>query len=186
MRKTARVLVTTKCNRSCPGCANDKFVVSDKANLLKSVNDLIGYKDVIITGGEPTLNAQATINFAEMVRSRIGADGKIYMYSSTVDVNIYEHLMLLGMIDGLTYTLHYEANLKDVLMLKALSNLMKQIQINSPNWIGRLLIDARLPEKYDMSNWGLEHWDIVKWLEWKDDGECPLPPHETGYVYQIF
>lgn len=187
MRKTARVLVTTKCNRKCPGCANENFVPSESCNLMYSITELRKYQDLIITGGEPMLRADAVINFIDSARKQLQSGERVYMYSSTIDVNNFDHLLVLGMLDGITFTVHYEANLKDILMVKALSNQVKAVKrIMGDDWTARLLLDSRLPEKYELSNWGLEHWDMVKWLEWKEDGDCPLPEHETGYIYPLF
>lgn len=187
MRKTARVLVTVKCNRKCPGCANEKFLVSDQANFMRNITELSEYEDLIITGGEPMLRPEAVINFIDSARKQLKSGEKVYMYSSTIDVNNFDHLLVLGMLDGITFTVHYEATFKDILMLKALSKQISAVKrVMGDSWTARLLLDSRLPQKYEMINWGLEHWDMVKWLEWKDDGECSLPEHETGYIYQLF
>lgn len=187
MRKTARILVTIKCNRSCPGCANDKFVVSDQANHMKSVEEIKGYDDVIVTGGEPMLRAKATETFIDMARNRIAEDGKIFMYSSTVEVGKKEHTDVLKKLDGITFTVHYESKLKDILMMMALGGWIEVYKkLYNPNFTARLLLDTRLVEKFELANLNHSAWNEIKWLEWIEDGECPLPEHETGYIYQIF
>ena len=55
MKKTARFLVT----RKCPGCCNTYTTVMSTAKFVK-LEEVTGYDEVCITGGEPMLNVGVT------------------------------------------------------------------------------------------------------------------------------
>jgi len=184
-KTTARVLITTKCNRSCPGCANEKFIKSDNMRTMHDISQLRFYKDLIVTGGEPSLNAKAVYNFVARAWNYI--NGNIYMYSSTLNVSNADHMELLQAMDGITYTVHYEAKLKDIMMMVALGGYIESYKkLFKPSFTARLLLDSRLPEKFELIRINHKAWDEVKWLEWKQDGDCPLPEHEDGYYFKLF
>lgn len=181
MKKTARILITTKCNRNCPGCANEKFIKSDEMHIMEHLTEIVKYNEIIITGGEPMLQPNKVANMIWDIRYISKAP--IFMYSSTVDLKVARHNSILRLLDGLTYTVHYESTMKDIMMLQYLSTKLKNF---APKLKTRLLLDSRLPQKYELLNIDFGAWDIVKWLEWKQDGDCPLPEHETGYYYKVF
>lgn len=179
-KKTARILITTKCNRSCPGCANEKFVGSEHMHIMGDISEVSAYDEIILSGGEPMLVPELLMDTIKQIKNI--SDAPIFLYSSTVKVYDSTVSQILNSIDGLTYTLHYECTDNDIKMLKDLSFVLGLTK----NLNARLLIDSRLYKKYDFNNISLENWNVVKKLEWLDDGDCPLPEHETGYYYKVF
>ena len=56
MKKTARVIITSKCDRKCPGCCNSKLDYTSLAKVIGGITALKDYEEVVITGGEPMIN----------------------------------------------------------------------------------------------------------------------------------
>ena len=52
MKKTARVIITSKCDRKCPGCCNSKLDYTSLAKVIGGITTLKDYEEVVITGGE--------------------------------------------------------------------------------------------------------------------------------------
>jgi len=179
MKKTARILITTRCNRNCPGCANDLFLASGNMLTMERISEVYKYNEIILTGGEPMLRPELVI--ATIKEIRLYSKAPIFMYSSTIDTNNPDVIQVLKMINGLTYTVHYEYSAKDEKMLIELSNI-----INDFNLTSRILVDSRLTNVISNNIVKWDNWDFKKLLLWQDDGNCPLPEHETGYYYKVF
>lgn len=47
MKKTARVIVTLKCNRNCPGCCNTNL---PEYREVHTDEELLDYEEIVITG----------------------------------------------------------------------------------------------------------------------------------------
>lgn len=56
MKKTARVIITSKCDRKCLGCCNSKLDYTSLAKVIGGITALKDYEEVVITGGEPMIN----------------------------------------------------------------------------------------------------------------------------------
>ena len=66
MKKTARVIITSKCDRKCPGCCNSKLDYTSLAKVIGGITALKDYEEVVITGGEPMINpAQQSLKCSE-------------------------------------------------------------------------------------------------------------------------
>lgn len=173
MKKTARVIVTYKCNRNCPGCCNTQPHDIKKIN---SIKELAGYEQVVITGGEPFLKPSALWDLVRMLRKQ---NKKQELYIYTACLSICEYKAILDKLDGVTVTLHAEANDDDIRSLKYLSENLYDSVLDL-----RLFIDKRVYEKYDLSNIRLGTWDVVRKLEWKDD--CKPAENEDLLYLPIF
>ncbi|TCL39978.1 4Fe-4S single cluster protein [Anaerospora hongkongensis] len=182
----ARVLVTLDCPRSCEGCCNDNLTLNNIA-ALSSIDQLLQYDEVIISGGEPMLIPEKVIEFCQTLRG-MNYSGLIYMYSALYNHTLREvYVELLrrstggfkALLNGLHFTVHNEAGDKEINELKQLS---KFLQIFSDRQL-RLAIDGRLYERYDFSNIDFSAWDVVRKLQWKDD--CPLPIGEELFLYKL-
>jgi len=176
MRK-ARVLVTQKCNRNCDGCCN-KSNILDSMKVIKSIDELLPYDEIMITGGEPTLVRDKVITLFEQLKERYYMGNRL-IYSATYDEDFYSKL--IPIIDGLHFTLHYEATDKDVRDLRDLSLFLKDYLSRKTNVSEnyksfRVNIDKRLYERYDFSNIDFSPWGSVRKMEWIKD--CPLPNQE--------
>lgn len=173
--RTARVIVTFNCNRKCPGCCNNQ---RKDYSIINSPESLFQYKEIVITGGEPLLNPTETLGFINYMREH-GYKGKIFMYTSYWSgKNIAKSV--LRELEGITYTIHAEANDSDIMALKNLSN-SGFLQDN--DFSSRLFIDKRLYEKYDFSNINLTRWNVIRKLEWKED--CHPAEYEDLIVFLI-
>lgn len=169
MKQTARVIVTYKCNRSCPGCCNGH---GNAVRKIEDIRELLGFEEIILTGGEPTLLGLMLNGFVYSLKD-LGYKGKIFLYTATVDIYSPSIMRLLRDIDGITYTIHAEANDGDIKLLKSLSSLSI---LGYVNFSSRLIIDSRVFEKYDLSNINLNNWDVIRKLQWKD--YCPPAENE--------
>jgi len=169
MKTTARVIVTYNCNRNCPGCCNEHGNAVYKTDV---INELLMYKELIITGGEPVLISEKVMDFISRLRE-LGYIGKIFLYTAAFDgYNLYHHAVL-KQVDGITFTIHAEATDRDIISLKALS---KQSILDKSNYSSRLIIDNRVYDHYDFSNIDLKKWDVIRKLQWKD--ECKPAENE--------
>jgi hypothetical protein len=139
---------------------------------IEDVQELLGYEEIILTGGEPMLYLMELNDFVVALRN-IGYKGNIYLYTATVNISSPGVMRLLRDIDGITYTIHAEANDSDIKLLKSLSSLSI---LGYENFSSRLIIDSRVYDRYDFSNIDLTNWDVIRKLQWKD--YCPPAPNE--------
>jgi organic radical activating enzyme len=107
--KTARILLSAKCNRTCHYCCNEQDGTLDDAVPLHNLDILQNYKSVCITGGEPMMYPDRVIALANAIKAV--KDMPIYMYSATYTKRTED---VLQSLDGITFTMHEEASLKDV------------------------------------------------------------------------
>ena len=78
---------------------------------LKKFSDLNGYDKVILTGGEPMLDADRVINIATSIRFH--SHCKIYLYTA-YHKNDWDLERVLQQVDGIHYSLHAEATGVDI------------------------------------------------------------------------
>lgn len=175
--KTAgRLIVTYRCNRSCPGCCNSH---DNSVREISDINELLKYDEIVITGGEPMLIVEQTINFKSKL-AQMGYIGKTYLYTAYFDgCNLYHH-DIINRVDGITYTIHAEANDSDILALKMLS---RQDVLSNLYYSSRLIVDSRVYDRYDLSNIDLTNWDVIRKLEWKD--KCEPAKHEELLYFPL-
>ena len=166
-KTTARIIVTYKCNRNCPGCCNTH---DNSVRKIKDISELLKYDEIVITGGEPMLIKKDVIRLLLLLRSR-GFAGKIYMYTAFFEDDTYSDI-LLDRLNGITFSIHAEATENDIVVFKQLSNIIAtKSHLNS-----RLFIDNRIWDKFEASQRRFSMWDEVRNLEWKD--ECKPAEHE--------
>lgn len=173
MKKTARVIVTYKCDRNCRGCCNGK---PHDIREIESPKALRKYEEIVITGGEPFLDPKALKFFIKDLR-RQNRKVKIFLYTAYLHADEYKRI--LGLLDGMTVTLHAECTDDDIRNLKYMSNGLDGEELDL-----RLFIDTRVYEKYDLSNIDFSAWDVVRKLEWKE--ECRPAENEDLLYLQIF
>jgi organic radical activating enzyme len=169
MKKTARVIATYKCNRSCPGCCNGH---GNSVKKIDDIHELIGYEEIILTGGEPMTIEGSLLKFIIDLKDN-GYCGKIYLYTAYWNNRNKIHGSILGLVDGITYTIHAEANDEDIKSLKSISDIE---DLSYSNFSSRLIIDNRVYDRYDLSNIDLTNWDVIRKLQWKD--ECKPAANE--------
>jgi hypothetical protein len=179
MKRSARVIVTRECPRACPDCCNS-FGINPTP--LYDLHDLRGYESIIITGGEPLAHPGRTRAFINVLRDIENENdelyGKLYVYTAHPDVELLHEF--LGLTDGLTFTLHYEATDADIIGLKKFCD--DQVPYVIDGLSLRLFIDKRLYDRYDLSNIDMRGWDVVRKLEWQPEG-CPVPDNEDLFEW---
>lgn len=179
----ARVIVTKKCNRKCPGCCNNYLGLVDKV----SFEDLMKYDEISITGGEPMLISERVVELIHRLRFN-GYQGKIWLYTANVHKlkRYWAVEMVIDEVDGITFTLHHsnkEDKLKsDLYDLRRLDQYLSESDRTGKS--DRLYIDSRVvnQEYIDSLNY---KWNVMKSLEWKENGDCPLPDGEELVVYDL-
>lgn len=109
--------MTFKCNRQCPGCANTYGSVMSKAQPLYNIAQLKGYKNLVISGGEPMLFPDRVLKLAKVLKKHV-PEAKVFLYTAyNRDTRQIERI--LPYIDGVNYTVHKEADDKDVAEFQA-------------------------------------------------------------------
>lgn len=98
--KKLRLLTTKTCNRSCPGCCNKEWNLDE----LPVCTSYEGYKEVILTGGEPLLFPGKCMSIIMDVKME-NPDALIYMYSAKMDDPKLIRDML-RYLDGICLTIH--------------------------------------------------------------------------------
>lgn len=173
-KTTARLIVTYKCNRCCPGCCNGH---DNSVRKIAYAKELLKYDEIVITGGEPMLIKKDVIRFLLLLRSR-GFSGNIYMYTAFFEDDTYSDI-LLERLDGITFTIHAEASEDDIEAFKRLSDLVAtKSHLNR-----RLFIDGRTWGKFEILQRKFPMWDEVRKLEWKD--ECQPAEHEELLYFPL-
>lgn len=101
--KTARVIITMDCNRSCTLCCNRQEFVQ-KAARIKSLWAIQEYSSFVFTGGEPLLEPFKLMK-AILNTCGFGHPVDCYLQTAYYDTCVYE---LLTCLRGITYSLHAE------------------------------------------------------------------------------
>ena len=79
MKDVARVIVTYNCPRGCPNCCNEHI-----GNIpAVEFKDLLKYKELVITGGEPMLIGERVVEMIHRLRAS-GYAGKIWLYTACI------------------------------------------------------------------------------------------------------
>lgn len=183
MKKTARVIVTYKCNRKCENCCNEHIGNVPEVQF----EDLMKYEEIVITGGEPMLIAPRVVEMVHRLRTN-GFTGRIWLYTATFNVNHWAHKMLIKEVDGITYTVHSPTSRKDISCAAKLNLYIRDNLDNQHNSRSdRLLYDSRswacMDEIMADTKDG-NHWSKIKSLKWKED-ECPIPENEELLFYDL-
>lgn len=161
--KTLRLLLTENCNRNCEGCCNKQFDLV----ALPVETDFTQYDQVMLTGGEPMLHPMLVMETAKEIR-RQNPTATIIMYTAKTDqAGLLD--AVLNYVDGLTITIHEEADWEPLLRFNA--------GMTTDQRFRKLL---RLNVFRDAGYAGFpfdRFWQVKKDIEWIDD--CPLPDDEV-------
>ena len=101
-----RLLLFEECNRACAGCCNNDWDLA----ALPIAKDLSGYELVMLTGGEPMINAERVLGAIQKIRA-FDLAVPIVMYTAKVD-NWSDLNLVIEEIDGMTITLHSQKDVK--------------------------------------------------------------------------
>jgi organic radical activating enzyme len=181
----ARVIITLDCPRNCENCCNKENVFYQH-KLLENKEKLLKYDVIMITGGEPMLIPDYVFRFVLWLKNE-NYKGKIYLYTALYNISLYAaYDSLLTLIDGIHFTVHYEATDKEIKELKELSEnvITHTWDFSKPRCQSyRLAIDSRLYDKYDFSNINFSQWSVIRKMHWMK--ECPLPKGEELFLMDI-
>lgn len=179
--KKLRLLITDKCNRSCPGCCNKEWDL----NKLPVCTSFKGYDEIMLTGGEPGIKVKLLLDTIKLVRKE-NNKAKIYLYTAFHKVLL--HFDIISRLDGITFTLHEkkDADLFEVIELsqKRLNRSAYETKIVEHQGITGVITmystskkslrlnifkGVRVPKLYN-------NWEVKKGIEWIKN--CPLPKDE--------
>ena len=174
MTKTARVIITAKCQRSCSYCVNTYKGVLSSAKRIASIESVAGFEEVVITGGEPMLDVAHTKWNINKLR-RFIPKPKIFLYSALYKPELVREV--LPLIDGLHFTLHSEANQKD---LEDFGRLQRDlIEYNTSNKSVRAYISPDIQHPVTIMPYLWRRLEIKPWIK---EGDCCLPSNETLFI----
>jgi hypothetical protein len=178
MKDKLRLLLWPDCGKSCPGCCNKDWDLKT----LPIATNLIFYREIILTGGEPML-------YPDLLQRVIGEiqatthSPKIYLY--TANTKEYDKLInIMSGINGVTVTLHDDEDVTD--FIKLVEEMNKISAINS-HWLDDKSLRLHVFEDVDAS--AIEGinlpdvWNVkghIKWIE-----NCPLPNDEEFKRYWL-
>ena len=180
--QTVRVIVTDECNRHCKGCCNNYLGEVDPVEF----EDLLKYDEIVITGGEPMMIAERVVEFVHRLRFS-GFTGKIWLYTANSRrLDKYWAVgLLIDDVDGMTYTIHNEPLdrlRKDLADLRRLDKYLAEHDRAGKS--DRLYIDSRVYDEEYVKSLAYQ-WAEIKPLEWKENGDCPLPENEVLVFYDL-
>ena len=183
MKKTARVIVTYRCDRKCENCCNEHIRNVPEVQF----EDLLEYDEIVITGGEPMLIAPRVVEMVHRLQAN-GFTGNIYLYTAMFKRNHWAHKTLVKEVTGITYTLHFPVLREDVVQAYDLNQYIRDNLDNQNNSrADRLFYDSRcwlFMDEIMKGTQNANHWTEVRSLRWKD-GECPVPEHEELLFYDL-
>jgi len=140
--KQARVVVTFKCPRSCPGCCNTYSSIMASAKTIHNFDGLKDYDVIMLTGGEPMLFPDRTIKMADIIHKK-APNAKIFLYTA-LHKSDGDLSRVLQHVDGVQFSLHAEANDKDIEEFHKFQEVAKK-HVGSKSF--RLYIDSAMPKE---------------------------------------
>lgn len=175
-KNTARIKITSKCNRSCPNCCN----LTNPANAIDNISTALSYPNIVLTGGEPMLLSKDLFAFITKIKES-GYTGKIYLQTAFFTPEQFFDRKVFALVDGINYTLHDVFTKADI---KHLLYFVRNYLCNSEQ-SNVLCVDSRVkdtvlticPELHSVPEKNIKFFD---WLE-----DCPLPDNEILYSYDI-
>lgn len=155
-----RLLLFEECNRRCEGCCNKDWDLKK----LPTPKHYLNYNMVMLTGGEPMLRPDVIKETVTEIR--LQSEAKIVIYTAmTKDPERF--LDILSLVDGVTLTLHDQADVKP---FKHLCDCLSASDLKGKTmWLN--IFDevecCRIPE----------YWQVKDKMVWIKN--CPLPDNEV-------
>jgi len=130
--KKLRLLVTEYCPKNCAGCCN-KDIDLDALPIISSVDQLVDYDEIYVTGGEPLCEARTDHTLSIIASIIVNTKARIFVYTSAVD-NPVVLAKVLTMLHGMTITLHTQKDAEDFKIVMALMSrglrMSKSLRLN--------------------------------------------------------
>jgi hypothetical protein len=161
MKSKLRLLLFPECNRACEGCCNKDWDLTK----LPVVESYEGYKEIMLTGGEPMLKPALVMHIANAIRIE-NPSARIILYTAMSPSILF---VVLRLIDGVTITLHEQ---KDVPPFINLVSFLKKYG----NYEGKSL-RLNIFKGVDITNVDTSLFKVKSGIEWIKD--CPLPEDEV-------
>jgi len=172
MKRTARLIVTEACPRSCSYCCNKQpaGITTAKRCRLGEFSAK-GFDEIVITGGEPML-------FPERVKKIIDhCNLPTYLYTAFYNESCWD-MMRQGYFAGLSYTLHEKFSETDHSRFQWLqADLVMFLKMYSNNFSARLKIHPSIPNDVIVNK---ALWKRVDRRPFVDN--CPLPENEELFI----
>lgn len=163
--KTARVLITTKCNKSCSYCCNEQEGALDSMEVVYNLDFMRDFEAIAITGGEPMLYPERVKQVCEKVKI-INPNAKIYLYSAQFTPKMWE---IVTLVDGIHYSLHEGAGEKEIIDFNSFQTL---VAFNKEKSF-RLYINNRCNPPITIFPNAWKRVEVKPFME-----NCPLPENE--------
>lgn len=177
--RTARIMVTTECDRRCSYCCNKP---SNPAMHTCTLIDCLGeippvYDAYVVTGGEPFGNDVAVrkscMCLGWVQRNRLKP---AYLYTS-----VYHEGIPFQLLDGITYTLHYPMVPVDRDDFWKMQEHVTHYVTHRPNMRLTINKDIRVSRIPDIN---MGAWDEIRRIKFDPDGMCPLGKGEDLYLWR--
>jgi len=154
------------------------------AKPLYDLRSLKDYDVLMLTGGEPMLYPDRIIKIARILR-KVAPHAQIFLYTA-LHKNDHDLERVLSHVDGVQFSLHKEANEKDIEQFQAFQNVANK-------WKGsksfRLYVDKAMPnaEKVKIIPSVWKRFEIKPWsteAELKAQQPGGLPAGEELFILQ--
>jgi organic radical activating enzyme len=163
--KSARVIITFDCDKNCSYCVNNYKSVIDQAVEKDNLDFVKDYGEIIITGGEPMLYPQETLDLIKEIK-KINPDIKIYLYTAKWHPLLQT---ILHHVDGLTYSLHKNASMSDAFGFNTFQRHVEYMHSDNENKSFRVFIHKDIKESFTLIP---KVWDRIKIEGTQEEGEC--------------
>ena len=178
IKKTARVIITFQCQRSCRGCCNTYSHIMKHAVCIDNITALCGHDTICITGGEPLLEPDRTLEIIAEIRRQY-PQTIVYLYSALYIERMAE---IIKAVDGIHYTLHEGATEQDI---DGFQHFQELISGECCNKSFRLYIDPRVKHSVLVQPHLWRRIEVKPWMSEEDliavqpNG---LPINETLFI----
>ena len=173
MKKKARLVVTLKCPRNCSYCCMKYDHILEQMRPLDSLEELHGYEEVMITGGEPLLFPGETIQMIEYLK-KTTPDTKIFLYTAIYHWRLN---LIIKLVDGIQYTLHENTTEQDI---ENFLDVQREIQLRGrDDQSFRLCIDPSVAYKVGVVPCT---WDSIKIKDWRSKEDVIVPVDEDLFI----
>jgi hypothetical protein len=173
MVSKARLLITKSCRRNCSYCCNNHPDLIKQMTTINTLEALVDYDEIMLTGGEPMDDSSRTENILHQIRW-INSYATLLMYTARYDESGIRRC--LPLLNGVQYTLHKSSTIQDI------DDFCRFQDHVAPFAITKSFRLSIHPEIKFFIPVNPSIWKRVEVKPWMEDGNCPLPKGETLLV----